>query len=135
MNRLFALTSMLAVAIIASTTGARADDKDVSIKDIMTKAHKGGDAILKKAGAAAKDKDFDKLSDNAKELVKLGKDLGKAKPPKGDEKSWKKLTGTYLKDAESLEKAAKDKDAEAAGKSLNGLNTSCKACHTAHRGK
>jgi cytochrome c556 len=133
MNRLFVITGALALGAIVTGTAVRADDKDISIKEIMTKAHKGGDALLAKASKAAKSKDFDSLSTSAKELVKLGKDLGKAKPEKGDEKSWKKLTASYLKNAEALDTAAKDKDLGGAQKSLKALQTSCKACHTPHK--
>jgi cytochrome c556 len=137
MNRLLALAGALALAIVAAGTTAGADDKDKppSIKEIMTKAHKGGDAILSRAKAAAKKSDFDELSKHAATLVKLGSDLSRAKPKKGEAESWKELTADYVKKAKALQKAAKDKDETAATESLQELGSSCSKCHKAHKVK
>jgi cytochrome c556 len=64
----------------------------------------------------------------------LSKALGKNDPPKGDKKSWEKLTKDYLTNAEALQKAAADKDSKAAASSQMKLQNSCKSCHGAHRG-
>ena len=56
MNRLFVIAGALALGAIVTGAAVRADDKDISIKEIMTKAHKGGDAYLAKARNAAKEK-------------------------------------------------------------------------------
>jgi cytochrome c556 len=133
---MYVLTGALALAVIL--TGVQAEDKEdkgPSVKEIMTKAHKGADSTLNKARAALKDKDFDELATRAATLVKLGEDLGKAKFPRGEAESWKTLTSTYVKNAKALEKAAKDNDEATAKKTIGGLNTSCKKCHDTHKSK
>ena len=137
MNRLLALAGALALAIVAAGTTAGADDKDKppSIKEIMTRAHKGGDAALSRARAANKKGDFDELTKQAGTLVKLGQDLSRARPEKGEAKSWKALTADYVKKAKALEKAAKDKDRAETKQALDNLGSSCGKCHKAHRPK
>jgi len=133
MNRFFMFAGALALGVILSGAAVSADDKEITIKDIMTKAHKGGNSVLRKADKAAKSKDFEDLSKEAKTLVKLGEDLSKAKPEKGEDSSWKKLTSAYVKNAKALESAAKDKDLDGVTNSLKALTTSCKRCHDTHK--
>src|SRR5262245_4889514 len=126
------VSAVLAVAVLVG--GATADDTP-TIKEIMTKAHKGGDALLKKLGKQLKGKDvpWEDVQAESKELLDLGKSLGKNDPPKGDKKSWEKFTASYVKGAESLHKAADDKDQKTAAKAQTSLEGSCKACHAVHR--
>jgi hypothetical protein len=139
MNRLWHVAAALAlmVTIVWTSTSSSADDKEPSIKDIMTKAHKGGDALISKLGKALKEKEvpWEAVQKQSKELLDLGKALGKAKPPKGEAESWEKLTKAYVETATALNEAAEKKekkDAAAAHKKLTGM---CMDCHKAHKGK
>jgi cytochrome c556 len=106
-----------------------------TIKEIMTKAHKGSNSLLAnmRAELRADEPDWDEVQKDSKELVKLGTSLGKNKPPKGEQASWERLTSAYLNTAKSLESAAESKNKSAAQAALGKLTKSCKECHTAHR--
>jgi hypothetical protein len=137
MNRLYGVAALLllGLALLVPPTGAEGkDDKPPSIKMIMTKAHKGGDSLLAKAKGALADDDFAALSKIAKQLTKVGPDLSKNEPPKGEAGSWKKLTAAYTKNAKALEAAAAKKNAKAAGAALGNISKMCSACHSRHKG-
>lgn len=90
--------------------GAVYGGKDpVTIKEVMKKAMKGGLCGKVASGKANEDE--------KKELIALFTDLGKNKPPKGDETAWKEKTKALLD-------AAKADDGKALKKAAN-----CKACH------
>jgi hypothetical protein len=98
-----------------------ADDEKpkFTIKEIMKQAHK--DKLLNKVleGKAT--------ADEKATLSLLYLHLGKNKPPKGDEASWKKLTSalqTAAKEAEEGKPGAVDR-LKAASK--------CGTCHSAHK--
>ena len=100
------------------------DANDEAIKKVMKTCHKapkGEDPICKKAidGKAS--------AEEMKKLVNGYKELAAAKPPKGDEASWKEKTGKLLATAEALQK----NEAGAAAKYKDAVN--CKACHEAHK--
>ncbi len=133
-----AAVAVLGFAIISFAsprTGAAADDKITSIKDIMAKAHKGGDSLLSamKADLAKKDVNWDAVQSKSKDLVLLAGDLSKNKPGKGEQASWDKLTAAYGEDAKKLHDAADKKDVPGASKALASLGKSCGACHKAHK--
>src|SRR5689334_13107971 len=93
-----------------------------SIKEVMA-AHKGKDSMVNKIiGGKGTDEDH-------KKLVELYEALAAAKPPMGDEASWKSKT-------EALVAAAKDVAAKKAG-ATDALKKAadCKACHEAHKPK
>ena len=117
----FVLAS-LALAIAASLGVYRAaDDKPLEIEAIMEKAHQGRPSLFKTVveGKASKDQ--------KEELLKLYIDLGKNKPPKGNEDDWKKRCATIVT-------AAKDVIADKPN-SLVVLKkaVSCKECHENHK--
>jgi len=98
MNRLLASAGALALAILVAGSTAQAEDKDdkvPAIKDVMKQHVKGGHRV--KTEAAIKEKNWEDASAEVKKWVKLAEGLGKNDPPKGDTKSWKKLTGAYEK--------------------------------------
>lgn len=139
MQKIWGYAALLAVVAVLGTVlpSSAEQDKDPSIKEIMTKAHKGGDAILAKIGKglAGKEPAWDDLAKMSKELQSLGTSLGKAKPPKGEQESWDKLTKEYNANAKDLVAAVEkkeQKDAQAAQKKLSG---SCMGCHSVHKGK
>jgi hypothetical protein len=137
MKRLWGFAGVLAMlAVIGVVVPSSAQDNP-SIKEIMTKAHKGGDALLAKIGKGlnAKEPDWTDLGKMSKELADLGTALGKNKPAKGEQASWDKLTKMYQDNAKTLVAAVdkkEQKDALAAQKKLAG---SCMECHKAHKGK
>jgi hypothetical protein len=135
----FAVVAALGAAMIIFASGstplAANNADDPAVKEIMQKAN-GKDGICKGIGSGLKLKEpkWDDLNAKAKELVPLAKAMGKNKPPKGDEESWKKFTSAYAKAAEDLETATDKKDAAGAAAAMKVL-TACTGCHAAHRPK
>lgn len=127
-----------ALAVVALLAAASPmDDETPTIKEIMTKLHKGANAPIKSIGTGLKadTPDWPAIEEKAKLFAVLGSALVKATPPKGDVASWEKLAGAYATNAKALEKAAEDKDKAAATAAHQKLATSCMACHKAHRGQ
>ncbi|MBI1840274.1 MAG: hypothetical protein HYR88_05410 [Verrucomicrobia bacterium] len=101
-----------------------ADAGKDAIKEVMKayhKAPKGVDPVCKRAvdGKAS--------AEELKKLVAGYKTLASAKPPRGDEASWKEKTAKLLAACQALEKGEEG----AAAKYKEALN--CKACHSAHK--
>src|SRR4051794_23539529 len=138
MKRIGTLVGALALALglgwMLSDTQAQ-EKKDLTIKQIMAKAHKGGDALLSKIGKelGGDTVPWKDVDTQAEELVKLGKALAASTPKKGDKASWDELTAKYTDNAKALEKAAHKEDKNAAQTALKALKGSCKACHDAHK--
>ncbi|VTS04684.1 hypothetical protein [Tuwongella immobilis] len=105
------------------------------IKTIMKKVN-GKDGLKTSLTAATKGKpDWDAVAEQSKELVSLAEAMGKNTPPKGDAKSWEKLTKAYLKNATAVAAAAEKKDvkgfASATTKFFSGAT--CGGCHKSHK--
>jgi hypothetical protein len=132
---LFAALGLFAVALsygAAATPGQKdKDDKVPDISEIMLKGHKGTDSYIARVKNAAKDDKWEDAQKYAKTLAFFGENLGKNKPPKGDDKSWKKMTEKYAESTKAVYKATEDKDAKAVNKALGSID--CKGCHSAHR--
>jgi len=88
----FGLALALVGTMIVSVT--RAADKKYSIKDVM-KAHKKGELREKVLAGTA-------TADEKQTLVDMYKAMEEAKPPKGDDANWKKLTKAMVKAAEDV---------------------------------
>src|SRR5262249_43149188 len=128
-----ALVTVAGLTLVPS----RADDKkDPTIKEIMNKAHKGGNALIKvlEKELKAPDVDWEHVQEHTKELLDLGKALGKNEPPKGEKASWEKLTKQYEDNATALNKAAEKKERKTAQDARAKLQGSCAGCHKQHRG-
>jgi cytochrome c556 len=110
---------------------------DPTIKDIMARAHKGSKSLLGTINTELKqdEPDWNDVQKDSKELLDLGKSLGKNEPPRGDKESWDRLTKAYEASAEALQSAAESKNQQAAKTALGKIQGSCKACHMAHRRK
>jgi cytochrome c556 len=126
------LTSvMLALAVLAAVALAA----DPSIKEIMTKAHKGGDSLIEVVGKAAKadTPDWDTINKSTDQLVDLGKSLSKAEfpkdAPKGTKEGWAKQTMIYNEQVAALDAAAGKKDKDATFTAFTKLKNSCGGCH------
>ncbi len=85
------------------------------------KAPKGVDPVCKKAA------DGKATPEELKKLVECYGLLAKAKPPRGDEASWKEKTSKLVAAAQSLQKG--EPGAEAKYKEA----VNCKACHNVHK--
>jgi hypothetical protein len=115
----------LMVAAFAGLTvfGAGDDKPKYDIETIMDKAHgEKNDKLLKKVLDGKAD------ADEKKELLELYTELGKNKPPKGGDKSWKDKT-TALVDATKEVVDGKDKGIGDLKKA-----SMCAGCHKAHKG-
>jgi hypothetical protein len=117
-----ALTLMFGLALCVAGVSVAAD-KDLTIKEVMKKAHTGKPKLCEKvvSGKATKEE--------KQELVDLYTAMAKDKPPKGDADSWKDKTEALVAAAKSC--LADDKDGpDKLKKAVN-----CKSCHEAHKGK
>lgn len=135
---LFAALGVIAMTLAygtAATAGQdkKKEDKIPTVSEIMTQGHKGTDSFLGKLKGEVKDAKWDDALTHAKALNLFGEALGKNKPPKGDEKSWKELTGKYAENTKAVLTAVEKKDAKAATTALGAIGGSCGACHKAHR--
>jgi hypothetical protein len=120
----FGAAALLAVAFAGLTVFGAADDKPkYDIETIMDKAHgEKNDKLLKKVLDGKAD------ASEKKELLELYTELGKNKPPKGSDKSWKDKT-TALVSATQEVVDGKDKGIGDLKKA-----SACRGCHTAHKG-
>ena len=111
-----------AIAMLSSISVSSADDHKV-IEEAMKGGFKGDTSLAKLAseGKASKE-DIAKLKAYCESLVK-------AKPPVGDDASWKTKTEALLKSVVDLESGAADAP-KAFEKAAN-----CKACHEVHKPK
>jgi hypothetical protein len=132
MKKFGSVAAGLAVVIAVTGTLLAAD---LTVKDVMKKAHAGTNSLLANIGKDLKDDDPDwsDIQKETKELVDLGTALGKNDPPKGDKSSWDSLTKAYVANAKALDGAAQKKDKATAQSYQAKLAGSCKACHMAHR--
>lgn len=120
--QIFSLTVAGALSVALFATAA--EQKDNPIKDAMQKYHKaprGQDNVSKKVtnGTATKEE--------IKGIVEGYRNMAKAKPPQGDDASWKEKTSKVLAAAAAVERGepgALDKYKAAAN---------CKACHDVHK--
>ena len=125
-NNTFRITAAVAALFAAGALvwqTQAAEEKNV-IKDGMKAYHKaprGVDPVCKKA------QDGKATPEELTKLVDYYTSITKAKPPQGDEASWKAKTGKLLAAAQSLQKG----EAGAAAKYKEAVN--CKACHNVHK--
>ena len=115
----------------ANAADDKKDDKLPDIAEIMKKGHAKSDGYIAKIKGAVKAKKWDDAQMYAKDFAILGEALGKNKPPKGADASWKKLTDKYAANTKLVLKGTEDKNAAAVNKGLGGIN--CAECHKAHK--
>jgi hypothetical protein len=104
---------------------------DPTTSEIMKKGHDKTDGLITKIKASAKDAKWDDAKKAADELKGFGEVLGKNKPPKGSDESWKTLTDKYKTNTAAAAAAVEKKDAAAVNKALGGIN--CAECHKVHK--
>lgn len=118
--------AILAMALLAGLGfSVYADDKKedspkITIKGVMKKANG-------KKGLVAKIKTGKATDAEKKEWVTLSEGLAAAKPPRGEDESWKKLTEEIVSAAKDAVEGKKDAPARV-GKSWD-----CGACHKNHK--
>ena len=116
-----AVLTMLGIVAISTAclVGARAEDKKVTIKDVMKNCMKGG-LCKKVASGGASDAE-------KKQLLAAFEALAAAKPPRGDAESWKAKSSALV--AAAKKAVAGD---DGAGEALKAA-ANCKSCHSAHK--
>jgi cytochrome c556 len=134
-RRVAALVVVGGLALALSVEGSAADDKDKTptIKEIMKKGHAGTKSLIKGVAAQVKAGEWDEAQNGAKTLKTFGEALGKNKPEKGDDASWKKLTDEYKDNTAAVAEAAEKKDAKGVTSGLGKIGKSCKTCHDSHK--
>jgi len=127
------------VGFVVASGATTAQDKDKkktpTIKEIMGKAHKGTKSLMAGIGQQAKGGQWEDAQNGASTLKEFGEAIGKNKPPRGSEESWKTQTEKYKKNTESVAEAVEAKDAAKVAAALKTLGGSCKDCHDSHKGK
>src|SRR5262245_56489620 len=123
-----------AVALAAGLLGTALAVEAKSIDEIMKRVNSAKGIQRKLLPDAAKAGDWDNAQKLSKEYVELAEQLGKNKPPKGEQKSWEKLTGDYLVSVKKVDEACQKKDAAAVTAAQRKIGAMCKSCHDAHKG-
>ena len=123
-----------AFAIAVSFGAVFAADKDVpSIHDIMEDGHSGKKSLFKKIETAVGTEKWADAAAPSAKLKAFGVALGKNKPEKGSETSWKALAAKYAKNTAAIAVAVEKKDKTAADAAIGAMKKSCKECHDAHQ--
>lgn len=132
---LFTAAAAAGVFVVLGTAPTTAQEKGLTIKDIMKAGHGGADPLLKQVIFSAKDGKWDAAVAAAKSLDSNAALLHKATPGKGGADSWDKQAGGYHKNTSALLAAAEKKDADGVKTAAGAIQGSCKACHSVHKGK
>jgi cytochrome c556 len=120
-------------AVVAWMGGAGAEEKKVLEIKACMKCQNTMRPQLNKM-AKAKDLDWEEASKKSKTWLAAAGDMGKNKPPKGDEKSWKELTDKYVTDVKAIDEAVGKKDSAALTKALGTIDQKyCGSCHSKHK--
>lgn len=123
-----------ALFALAGGGASTAQDKKVSIGEIMQAGHGKTDPLLGKVIGAVKGGNWADATAAAKSLDTNAGLLGKAMPKRGEAASWTKLTDGYHKHTSALLAATEKKDAAAAKESIGAIQGACMECHKAHKG-
>jgi len=117
-----AFCTVAALAMLAGVGTSAVGDGKYTIKEIMAKAHKGGNKSLisKAASGMAEKKDVENL-------LEMYQELAKNKPPQGEAASWKSKTDALVSAAKELKEGK-----EGAGKKLQKA-ANCMGCHSVHK--
>jgi cytochrome c556 len=144
-----ALPSVVLLAVLLATAGCGNSTQVASppapsgmggsparSKQIMARIGKPPEFLTKSIGEElqAEKPDWDKLQTQASEYATVTTALRWCDPPKGSKESWTKYTGEFADTAKALASAVQEKDVEKAKTAHKKLESSCKECHTAHRG-
>jgi cytochrome c556 len=125
------LAMVAAAALGLAYFGAEAAEEIKDIKGCMAfqgKVREDMPELLK-----AKNPDWPEVKKQTKDWVAMADTLGKQKPPRGSDESWKTQTTKYLGLVKDVDAAAEKKDLDGMKKGLGIINNSCRGCHTQHR--
>jgi cytochrome c556 len=133
----FQLKLALLVALVAGAaylgTATAKEDEIKDVKGCMAfqgKVRKDVPELLK-----AKDPNWEDVQKQTKDWVAMAETLGKQKPPRGTDASWKTQTTKYLGLVKDVDAAAQKKDADGMKKGLATIGNSCGGCHGQHKPK
>jgi cytochrome c556 len=127
---------MMLLGLCAALSLAQAPkETPPTIRDVMKKLNRGPGSITPTLQQDLKDDDpdWEAIQEQTAEYVKLSAALTKNKPTKGEAASWEKLAQAYSAEARALDAAAKRKNKQTASAVLKRINSSCNACHKAHK--
>lgn len=124
---LFAVACLASLTVFAGITTfaeKKAKPKELSVKELMQKAHKGKDSplVVVKTQVKLDQPDWALVLKNTKPLSELA---GKIK----DNRTYTSHPGPYVKAVKQLAAAAKEKNHAKAKLAITGLNKSCAGCH------
>jgi len=110
-------------------------EQELSIKDIMKKAHKGEECLVSEVSVALHqdEPEWQATQKNVAELIRLGNMLTKKEPPKGSKDSWEQLTQGYVDRAKIVHDKLEQKDLPASRTAFDSLLETCKGCHLVHK--
>lgn len=114
---------LVAVLGLVLSTASGADEKELTIKEIMKKGHDGKPPLCGKVASGKASKE------EKQQLLDLYVALAKTKPPVGEADAWSKKCDALVAAAKAC--VADDKDGPAALKKA----VACKACHDEHKKK
>jgi len=137
MNRLTVLAGALALAVLVTATVQADGEKEKkvpTIKEIMKATH-GKNGFRAKYEKAYKAEDWKEAAKIAKDWEACAENLAKNTPPKGGKEDWEKQANAYTKNLKTLEEATEKMEKKRIQGSLGYVGSSCKKCHTEHRGK
>ena len=118
------LTLALAIgagSVLQTFAAEKIEKKETEIGKVMKKHFKGDTSDVKKGIKGELNKE------QTAALLAAVKTLGAAKPPKGEDASWKEKTGLLVTALEKLDKGEANAGAELK------IAADCKGCHKAHR--
>jgi cytochrome c556 len=125
------LAVLVAAAVGVAYLGTAAADEIKDVKGCMAfqgKVRKDVPDLLK-----AKTPNWEEVQKQTKDWVAMAETLGKQKPPKGTDESWKKQTDKYLGLVKDVDSAAEKKDLDGMKKGLGTIGMSCGGCHGQHK--
>jgi cytochrome c556 len=126
-----AVLAAMVLGVAYLGTAAAKDDEIKDVKGCMAfqgKVRKDVPELLK-----AKDPNWEEVQKQTKDWVAMAETLGKQKPPKGSDESWKKQTDKYLGLVKDVDAAAHKKDLDGMKKGLGTVGMACGGCHSQHK--
>lgn len=121
MGKWFVVGGMVVGCVALGAGLGVASSPDATIKAVMKEAMKGG--LCKKVASG------EGSAEDKKQLLTLFESLTKAKPPMGEDSSWKDKTGALVSAAKEVV------DGKPTGTANLKKAANCKACHDTHKGQ
>jgi hypothetical protein len=121
------------IAVIATYGAAISADAapDADIGEVMQKSF-GKRGYKNAIASAVKSAKWEDAAKVAKEWNELAAELGKNKPPKGDQKAWETECKKFGDNTKAVLTATEKKDAKGV---TAAMRFNCMGCHKAHKGQ